>query len=89
MKGERALNHRGFYQAMRYIVYITQLGLSMVVPMVVCIWLANWLKEAFHLGDWVLIVFILLGVASAFTSLIKTLNMTLLKPKKGDDNTES
>ena len=74
---------------MKYIVYITQLGLSMVTPMVLCIWLANWLKETFQLGEWVLIVFVILGAVSAFASLIKTLNMTLLKPKKGEDETES
>lgn len=74
--------NRGFTNALKYIVYITQLGFSMVIPMVLSLWLANLAKEKFGWGDWILIIAIIIGAGAAIINLVKTLSITLLKPEK-------
>lgn len=54
--------NRQIFSAMKYLSFLTQLGLSIVTPIVLCIWGAVWLQNRFGLGGWVLIVGILLGV---------------------------
>lgn len=50
---------------------ITQLGLSIVISFLLWIMLALWLKKTFHLGNFIMIIGILLGLGSAILSFIK------------------
>ena len=52
------------------LVWITQLGLSVAVPLVGFIWLAVWLRSRFGLGNWILAVGILLVVT--LTKILST-----------------
>lgn len=54
--------NRQIFSAMKYLSFLTQLGLSIITPILLCILGAVWLQNRFHLGGWVLIVGILLGV---------------------------
>lgn len=47
------------------LVWLTQLGLSVVVPMAAFTLLAVWLRKLFDLGSWVLIVGIVVGLCCA------------------------
>ena len=47
------------------LVWLTQLGLSVAIPLGGFILLAVWLKNTFSLGGWVIAVGIVLGVLSA------------------------
>lgn len=51
------------------IVWLTQLGFSIVSPLVFYVLLALWLRSKFSLGAWVLIVGIVLGIAGAIDGL--------------------
>lgn len=51
------------------LIWLTQLGLSVVVPLGGFILLALWLRQSFGWGDWVIIVGVLLGVVCAVDGL--------------------
>lgn len=51
------------------IVWLTQLGLSVALPLGGFIWLAVWLRSRFDWGVWVVIAGVLLGVLGAVNGL--------------------
>ncbi len=55
------------------LVWVTQLGLSVAVPLAGFILLARWLQNSLGWGQWVLWVGIVLGVVSAIDGLIHSL----------------
>lgn len=55
------------------LVWLTQLGLSVVVPLCGFIFLAVWLKSCFDWGNWILFVGIGLGLYCAVTGFISAL----------------
>lgn len=65
--------------------WVTQLGLTVALPLGGLIWLAVWLRERFGLGSWVLWVGIGLGILFAvdgFRVSLKTLSRFTSKEKK-------
>ena len=68
------------------LVFMTQLGLSVVLPFAGFLLLALWLQSRFGWGSWVLWVGILLGLITAidgFRSCLKILNR--MGKEKNDD----
>ena len=61
--------------------YITQVGLTAVIPIFIWIYAAEFIREKLSLGSYVLIIGILLGIASAYVSLYK-----LFKAMSSDNN---
>ena len=57
------------------IVWLTQLGLSIAVPLAGFIWLAVWLRERFHLGLWVVFAGVGLGLFCAIDGFRKNLKL--------------
>ena len=55
------------------LTWLTQLGLSVAVPLAGWIFLALWLRKQFALGDWVIWVGIVLGFVSAMDGLFRVL----------------
>ena len=43
---------------------LTQLGLSLASPAVICLYAASWLRERFSLGMWIMVIALFLGIAS-------------------------
>jgi hypothetical protein len=60
---------------LKLLVWLSQLGLSVVVPPVCLIWLAIWLRDSWGWGGWVLWVGIALGIYCAIHGLISSLNI--------------
>ncbi len=58
------------YKHMRAVAEITQFGLSIVSPVVLCTLCAIWLRDWLKLGNWVVITAIILGVASGVLNMI-------------------
>ena len=58
---------------LRHIVMLTQFGLSVALPLVLCVLLARYLMLRFSLGGWVMILGILLGIGGAVSGLAKGL----------------
>lgn len=68
------------------LTWLTQLGLSVALPLAGFIFLALWLRSYFSLGDWVLWVGIVLGLVSAIDGLRQSLKVLIrLTKSKHDD----
>ena len=50
---------KGLYDVARHLVWLTQFGLSVVVPPTLCIAGSVWLRHRFTLGGWVVAVGVL------------------------------
>lgn len=55
------------------LTWITQLGLSTMVPPVGLIWLAVWLRDRFGWGNWVVFTGIFLGIYCGIQGLYASL----------------
>ena len=53
---------KSLYDAARHLVWLTQFGLSVVIPPVVCIMGAVWLRRQLQLGGWIVGVGVAIGV---------------------------
>lgn len=74
------------FEIAKGLVYITQLSVSVIVPMIFGVWLSGYLLERFSLPDWVGLIIILLGVATGINSAaiyIKNYLKDLTKKKDG------
>ena len=60
---------RSYFKVMRYLVWLTQLGLSVVVPLVGFIWLSVWLHNSRGWGGWVILAGLALGLMGAVGGL--------------------
>ena len=60
---------KGIYDVARHLVWLTQFGLSVVIPPVLCILGAVWLKRQFALGGWVVAVGVAAGGLAAISCL--------------------
>ncbi len=81
---------RGAVKVVSYLTWLTQLGLSVAVPLVGFILLGVWLRNSRGWGSWVVIAGILLGLlggAGGLYNSLKTLNQMLkhddVPPPKG------
>ncbi len=50
---------------------LTQLGLSIAVPPLLCLFAANWLRNRFALGLWIMVIALLLGIGGAAVNVWK------------------
>ena len=68
------------------LVWLTQLGLSIALPLAGFVLLALWLRDSCNWGDWVLWVGIILGLVGAADGLRISLKAMaqITKRKKGD-----
>lgn len=53
-----------WFEWMKMAMGITQLGLSLVTPLILLVLLAFWLRKTFSLGNWVVLVGLALGLIS-------------------------
>lgn len=60
---------------MKMLVFVTQLGLSVALPLAGFIWLALWLREAWQLGNWVIWAGVIVGMICAVDGLRNTLRV--------------
>ena len=49
----------------KLLIWLTQLGISIIAPLGGFIWLSVWLKQRFDLGVWVVLVGIFVGIVCA------------------------
>jgi len=69
------------------IVWLTQLGLSVALPIAGFVLLAVWLQRQFSLGVWVIIVGVVLGLICSVQGLLNSLKTMerMAKSKKEDE----
>ena len=76
---------RGYVKVMRYLVWLTQLGLSVAVPLVGFILLGAWLRDSRGWGGWVVAVGVALGLMGAVGGLVNSFR-TLHRMSKADED---
>ncbi len=73
-KGQKHIYHN--------LLYMTQIGLSMSIPPILSLLVASWLQEKFQLGNWVMIVGIVLGIGGMITNLLEYVRMFSNRAKR-------
>ncbi len=63
---------------------ISYLGISMIIPIFLCILAGRWLDERFGTGPLFLFIFIILGALTSFRNLFKIGTRGYKKPKGRD-----
>jgi len=78
--------HKGkkSWSVLRYLVYFTQVGISMVTPPLLFSFGALWLRDRFGWGNGVVIAGILLGIAVALCSLRDFLRLAEKEARKSE-----
>ncbi len=64
---------------------VTQFGITVITPVLLCIIGAIWLRDKFNLGNWTVILGILIGIASSVLSMIKLLRQMSELAKEEDE----
>jgi len=59
------------YRAFKNLTLLTQLAISLLTPIIMCIFRCTWLKNKFGLGNWIIIFGILFGLGSGLLSVWK------------------
>jgi hypothetical protein len=70
------------------LTWLTQLGLSVAMPLAGFVFLALWLRSQFGWGDWVIWVGALLGLLSAWNGLCTTLKLLNQMTRKNKEEKE-
>ena len=68
------MKKKGWFSVLQNLSWLTQLGLSLAAPPVLCLLGAGWLARRFSLGPWVYFAAIVLGlgaVACTFAEFVK------------------
>lgn len=88
-KGGRAvLKKDGWFASLQNLAWLTQLGLSLAVPPVLCLFLAGWLAERFLWGPWVWAAAILLGLGASACTFAEFMRMFLRRSGKKPPDTK-
>lgn len=74
------------YKHMRAATWITQFGLSMVSPIILCVIFALWLRNTFNTGDWLVLVAIIVGVAASFVTMVSYMKTVKKEMEDKDDD---
>lgn len=53
---------------LRELVWLTQLGFSIVSPLLLCLLGSLWLRDHLALGGWIVVLGVLLGLGGAFSA---------------------
>ena len=69
-------------EAFKNLTMLSQLGLSLVVPILVCLFLCYWLTTSFSVGGWIYIPGFIFGIGSSCMTAWKFYNSVILKNKK-------
>lgn len=82
--GMRLSQNRKKWSVLRYLIYFSQVGVTVVTPPVLCCFGALWLRNRFGWGNGVVIVGILLGIAVAACGLRDFLRFTERKARESE-----
>lgn len=64
---------------------VTQFGITTVTPVLLCVWGALWLKNKFDLGDFTVVLGILIGIGASVMSMIKMIKQMSEMAKEDEE----
>lgn len=56
---------------LQYLVWVSGLSASLITPVVLCLYVAYWLQKRFMLGNWVILLSLVLGICAAIVNIRK------------------
>lgn len=72
---------------LKNLVWLTQLGLSIAAPLLICVLGSVWLRGRFGLGGWAVVLGTVLGIGGAFVSLWQ--NLKAMERQAAEDDRDS
>lgn len=63
--------HQILKECVENLALLTQLGLSIAVPPLLCLYGAGWVRNRFGLGLWIMILALLLGLGSSMSNVYR------------------
>lgn len=74
-------------EVIKELVWVTQFGLSVISPLLICLLPAVFLRNRYSLGNWIVIVALVLGVGGTVMAFVRNLRDIARrdKPKKKQD----
>lgn len=79
-------DNNGKYSNLKAVGWLTQFGLNMVSPIILCIAAALWIKSRFNTGDWVMALAIVLGVSTAVLNMVSFIRSVNKEIGGGNDD---
>ena len=64
-------NKNDLLSSLRLIGYLTQFGLSVILPPLLLVFLGWWLSDRYGIGVWLIVVLLLLGLVSSGCSIYR------------------
>ena len=58
-------------KSLRLLGYLTQFGLSVIMPPLILVFLGVWLADRYSIGAWLIVVLLLLGLVSSGCSVYR------------------
>lgn len=86
------MSYKKLHKTFSALVTVSQLGLSIAAPIIICIMAGEWLQNKLALGQWVTLLSILIGTGSGFCSMIKfmkTIQKRIDEEKEEKDDVSS
>ena len=80
----RLNQNRNHWGTLRYLIYFSQVGFTIITPPVLCCFGAGWLRNRFGWGNGVVLIGILLGIAVAACGLRDFLRFTERKARESE-----
>lgn len=78
------MNNKGFREIFKKLPLVGQLGISLVMPLLLCFLLAYWLAKRFEIGGWIYIPALILGLGASFMTAYKVYISSVDKSKEDD-----
>lgn len=66
------------------IIAVTQFGLSLIMPVLLCVFAAAWIQKRFDTGYWVIITGILVGILSMVNMFVRYYRQFMKGEKERD-----
>jgi hypothetical protein len=74
------------FSTFKNLVWITQLGLSIASPLVVCVVGSVWLSNHFGIGKWLIVVGVIAGIGGAVSALVSSMKSISRSAKTDDED---
>ncbi|MGN0372531.1 MAG: AtpZ/AtpI family protein [Enterocloster sp.] len=62
---------REWSQVLKQLTWLSQMGLSLAAPLLLCLFLCSWLTSRFSIGGWIYIPGFFFGLGSSFMTAYK------------------
>ena len=76
------MDNKGLKEIFKTLPLVGQLGISLVMPLLLCFLLSYWLVNRFGIGQWVYIIALVFGLGASFMTAYKVYLSSVNKSKK-------